>query len=83
EYVHGDDYRRIDWKATARKSKLVVREYEAERNQSVIVMLDYGRLMLAEVEGRPKMDHVLDATLLLGNAVVNANDQLGLLVYGD
>lgn len=83
EYVLGDDYRRIDWKATARRSKLVVREYEAERNQSVILMLDYGRLMLAEVEGRLKLDHVLDATLLLGNAVVNANDQLGLLLFAD
>lgn len=83
EYVLGDDYRRIDWKATARRSKLVVREYEAERNQSVILMLDYGRLMMAEVEGRLKLDCVLDATLLLGNAVVHANDQLGLLLYGD
>lgn len=83
EYVQGDDYRRLDWKATARKNKLVVREYEAERNQSVILMLDYGRLMLAEVGNRLKLDHVLDATLLLANAVVNANDQLGLLVYGD
>ncbi|RMG25910.1 MAG: DUF58 domain-containing protein [Armatimonadetes bacterium] len=83
EYVPDDDYRRIDWKATARRGTLIVREYEAERNQSVVLIVDYGRLMMADAGGRKKLDHVLDASLLLANAVIHANDQLGLLVYGD
>jgi uncharacterized protein (DUF58 family) len=83
EYVPDDDYRRIDWKATARRGNLIVREYEAERNQSVVLVLDYGRLMMADAGGRKKLDHVLDSSLLLANAVIHANDQLGLMVYGD
>jgi len=83
EYSEGDDYRKIDWKATARKSKLVVRQYEQERNQVVIVVVDIGRHMLAEVNGVRKLDHVLDALLMLVNAAAVAGDQIGLLVYAD
>ncbi len=83
EYRLGDDYRKIEWKATARKGKVIVKEMEAERNQPVILIIDYGRLMMAEVEGVQKLDYVLDASLLLGNAVVGANDLLGLLLFAD
>lgn len=83
EYVSGDDYRKIEWKATARSRKLVVREFEAERNQPVILVIDYGRLMMADVDTTEKIDHVLDSALLLCNAAAAANDQVGLLVYAD
>jgi uncharacterized protein (DUF58 family) len=83
EYSRGDDYRKIDWKATARRGKPIVREFEAERNQPVILVVDYGRLMMADVGKVEKLDLVLDSALLLGNAAANANDQLGLLVYAD
>jgi uncharacterized protein (DUF58 family) len=83
EYSEGDDYRKIDWKATARKNKLVVRQYEQERNQVVIVVVDIGRHMLAEVNGVRKLDHVLDSLLMLVNAAAVAGDQIGLLVYAD
>lgn len=78
-----DDYRRIDWKTTARRGKLVVREYEQERNQAVIVCLDIGRAMLSEVEGVKKLDHALDASLMLLHAAAVAGDQVGLLVFGE
>ena len=83
EYSEGDDYRKIDWKATARRNKLVVRQYEQERNQVVIVVVDIGRHMLAEVNGVRKLDHVLDSLLMLVNAAAMAGDQIGLLVYAD
>ncbi len=83
EYAEGDDYRKIDWKASARKNKLVVRQFEQERNQCIIICIDIGRHMLAEVNGVRKLDHVLDALLMLTNAAAVAGDFVGLLVYAD
>jgi uncharacterized protein (DUF58 family) len=83
EYAEGDDFRKIDHKASARRGKLVVRQYEQERNQSVILCIDVGRHMLAEVGGVRKLDHVLDAILMLANAAAIAGDFVGLLVYAD
>jgi len=83
DYAEGDDYRKIDWKATARRGKLVVRQYEQERSQSVVLCIDVGRHMLSEVNGITKLDHALDACLMLANAAVVAGDQIGLLVYSD
>jgi uncharacterized protein (DUF58 family) len=83
EYVEGDDYRKIDWKASARRGRLVVRQYEQERNQSVILCIDIGRHMLAEVDGVTKLDHVLDALLMLTHAAALAGDFVGLMVYAD
>lgn len=83
EYTQGDDFRKIDWKATARRGKLVVRNFEQERNQSVVLGIDVGRLMLAEVGGIRKLDHVLDAALMLAHAAAHAGDCVGILVYAD
>ncbi len=83
DYTEGDDFRKIDWKASARRAKMVVRQYEQERNQCVILAIDMGRHMLAEVDGVRKLDHVLDAILMLAHAVSAAGDMVGLLVYGD
>lgn len=80
---HDDDYRRIDWKTTARRGKLVVRDYETERNQAVIVCVDLGRTMLAEVNGVSKLDHALDASLMLLHAAASGGDMTGLLVFSD
>jgi uncharacterized protein (DUF58 family) len=83
DYAEGDDYRKIDHKASARRGKLVVRQYEQERNQSIILVIDIGRHMLSEVDGVRKLDHVLDALLMLTNAAALAGDMVGLLVYAD
>ncbi len=83
DYTEGDDYRKIDWKASARRSKLVVRQYETERNQSVIIVIDVGRKMLSEVNGVTKLDHALDSCLMLAHAAQVAGDMVGLLVYAD
>ena len=83
QYSEGDDYRKIDWKATARKGDLMVRQYEQERNQPVLICIDVGRHMLSEVNGVRKLDHVLDSLLMLANAAAIAGDQVGLLVFSD
>jgi uncharacterized protein (DUF58 family) len=83
DYAEGDDYRKIDWKASARRGKMVVRQYEQERNQSVIICIDIGRLMLSEVDGVTKLDHALDSCLMLAHAATMAGDFVGLLVYAD
>ena len=82
-YTEGDDFRSMDWKATARRGEPIVRRHEAERNQAVIVVLDLGRAMLAEAEGVVKLDRALDALLMLAQAAALAGDQIGLLAYDD
>lgn len=78
-----DDYRLIDWKASARRGKLVVKEFEQERNQGLIVMIDAGRHMLGEVNGVRKIDYALDAGLMLMHSAERQGDQIGLLVFND
>lgn len=78
-----DDFRKVDWKASARRNKLVVRNYEQETNQGVMVCVDIGRHMLGEVEGVRKLDHCLDAALLFIHAAERAGDQVGLMLFDD
>jgi len=82
-YTEGDDFRTIDWKATARRGEPIVRRHEAEKNQAVIVAIDLGRAMLAETDGVVKLDRALDALLMLAQAAALAGDQIGLIAYDD
>lgn len=82
DYSDGDDFRKVDWNASARRNKLVVRQYEQERNQVVWIVIDVGRYMLSEVSGVRKLDRALDAALMLAHAVARQGDLIGLLVYG-
>jgi uncharacterized protein (DUF58 family) len=83
DYVPGDDTRRLDWKATARRRKPIVREYEAERHQNVLLMLDTGRMMTATVGSLTKLDSAVNAALLVAEAAVAAGDKVGLLVFAE
>src|SRR5262249_55198999 len=56
EYAHGDDPRRIDWKATAKRRTTMVRRYQDERSQNLVLVVDCGRLMLERVAGRARLD---------------------------
>lgn len=78
-----DDFRLIDWKASARRGKFVVKNFEQEKNQAVIICVDVGRHMLAEVNGVRKLDYCLDSSLMLMHAAERAGDQVGLLAYND
>lgn len=83
EYVRGDDPRTIDWKATARRSTTIVRRYEAERGQNVVLAIDAGRLMTERIDGRERLDHALSAALLLAETALAGGDRVGLLVFSD
>lgn len=80
---HGPDdaYRDIDWKATARRGRLIVREYQQERNQTLICLLDCGRLMTAESDGLLQLDHAINTVLMLAHVAARAGDQVGLLAF--
>jgi uncharacterized protein (DUF58 family) len=83
EWVPGDDTRTIDWKATARRGKPIARMYEDERRQQVMLVVDAGRLLTAEVEGVPRLESVISAALHLAHAAVEHDDNVGLLVFAD
>ena len=83
EYVRGDDPRHVDWKSTARHDKLICRQYEVERSQSVIFMIDAGRWMTSEVDGLTRLDRVLNAALLLAHVASRRDDRVGVLVFSD
>ncbi len=83
DYLPDDEMRRIDWKATARRGKLVSRQFEVEKSQAVIIVLDIGRTMLSELNGKPKIDYAIDAALLLAHVATLADDMVGLLVFSD
>jgi len=83
EWVPGDDVRTIDWKATARRRKMITRLYETERRQHVLLVLDTGRLMTAEVGGVARMDFVVQAALGLAYAAVQQDDNVGVMAFAD
>ncbi|MEW5743193.1 MAG: DUF58 domain-containing protein, partial [Myxococcota bacterium] len=82
EYRVGDDRRHIDWKATARRSRPMVRVHQPERNQQVLLLLDCGRHMAGEVDGRRKLDHAVDAALRVARVSLDRGDLVGVLAYG-
>lgn len=83
EYTRGDDPRRMDWKATARRGHPIIREYEAERSQSLVLAIDAGRLMRERFEGRERLDHALSAALVLADAAAVHGDSVGVLLFAD
>lgn len=81
DFSPDDEWRRIDWRATARRSKLTVREYQLEQNQNLVFMLDCGRFMTAVWGGLTALDHALNATLMLSHVALRAGDRVGLLAF--
>ena len=81
----GDDSRRIDWAATARSQRPIVRQFRAERNQSVVILLDNGRIMAGQVgigdAAVPRVEHAMDAVLGLTQVVTHIGDRVGLLTF--
>jgi uncharacterized protein (DUF58 family) len=82
DYVRGDELRHISWTATARRGKLTTRQYQIERDQTILIALDAGRLMTARIEQETKLDSAVHATLSLFSAAGRAGDNAGLLVFG-
>jgi uncharacterized protein (DUF58 family) len=82
EYLPGDGFRAIDWKASARRGRLMVEQYEAERNQQILVLLDAGRLMLARLGPQRKFDYALTAGLSVARIAQAAGDNVGFIAFG-
>jgi uncharacterized protein (DUF58 family) len=82
DYIEGDEVRHVDWPATARMGRPIVRTHRAERNQTVVVLLDTGRVMAGLVGGVPRLDHGMDATLALATVAVRSGDRTGLVPFG-
>ncbi len=83
EYVVGDEPRRIDWKATARRGVLIAREYTVEQGQTVILAIYCGRMM-TQLEGEvPRFEYALSSAMLLADVATQSKDQVGALVFDD
>lgn len=81
DYATDDDYRFIDWKATARRHKLTAREFQLESDQNVFFALDAGRLMTAEVGGMTHFDQALNSALLMAHVASRGGDRVGLMCF--
>lgn len=81
DYGPDDEFRRIDWAATARAAKPIVRTYRAERNQSVLLLLDNGRVMAGRVGGVPRLEHAMDAVMMLTSVATRLGDRAGLVAF--
>lgn len=82
DYVRGDELRHISWTATARRSRLTTRQYQIERDQTVIIAIDAGRLMTGRIGGETKFDTAIHAALALMSACAKAGDNCGIAVFG-
>jgi uncharacterized protein (DUF58 family) len=83
DYRRGDEYRRINWKATARRHRPITAQYETERNQRLILMLDLGRMMLTRVAGMTRLDAAVNTALLLAYVALAHGDRVGLLAFDE
>lgn len=82
EYQRGDTSRQIDWKATARKQKIISRDYQDERDQQIIILLDNGRRMRSEDDQLGHLDHAVNAMSLLSHIALKLGDAVGLMSFG-
>jgi len=81
DYVSGDDTRRLDWKATARQRRLMVRNYEEERSKDIMILVDSGRMMAPTANGLSKLDHAINAAIMVASVAAERKDKVGLLVF--
>jgi uncharacterized protein (DUF58 family) len=83
EYVRGDDYRTINWKATARKADLMVNNYTDERSQQIYCLINKGRVMKMPFGGMTLLDHAINASLVLSNVALVKQDKAGLITFAE
>src|SRR5262249_55221059 len=82
-YTVDDEPRRIDWRASARARRPVVREYQTERNHTLVIAVDCGRLMSTHIDGQSKLDHALAAAIGLARASAQCQDGVGVLGFAN
>jgi uncharacterized protein (DUF58 family) len=81
EWNDGDEFRAIDWNATARRGKVMVSQHEIERSQNVMLLIDCGRLMTPRVGDRRKLDYAITAALSLAGVAGSAGDRVGAVAF--
>jgi uncharacterized protein (DUF58 family) len=82
-YQRGDEIRHVDWRSSARRDDLTVRQFQAESNQNVVFALDVGRSMRGESGGLTSVDHALNAALLAADVALRGGDKAGLMTFDD
>jgi uncharacterized protein (DUF58 family) len=83
EYVTGDDFRTVNWKATARRNHLMVNQYQDERSQQVYSLIDKGRIMQMPFDGMTLLDYAINAALVISNIAIKKSDKAGVLTFQD
>jgi uncharacterized protein (DUF58 family) len=83
EYVSGDDFRNINWKASARRQNLMVNQYQDERSQQMYCLIDKGRVMQMPFEGMSLLDYAINASLVISNIAIKKSDKAGLITFQD
>ena len=83
EYVAGDDYRTINWKATARKNKLMINQYQDEKSQQVYSVIDMGRIMRMPFEGLSLLDYAINSSLVISNIAMLKQDKAGIITFSN
>jgi uncharacterized protein (DUF58 family) len=83
DYVVGDDPRQIDWKATARRRRPVTREFSIEQGQTMMILIDAGRLMTQLAGPLPRFEYALSSALILANVAATSGDNVGVMIFDD
>lgn len=83
EYVRGDDFRTINWKATARKETLMINNFTDERSQQIYCLINKGRVMKMPFGGMSLLDYAINASLVLSNVALVKQDKAGLITFAE
>jgi uncharacterized protein (DUF58 family) len=83
EHQRDDDFRHIDWKASAKRGKLISRQYETERDQRLMILLDTGRLMSPRIGSYRKLDYAINASVHLAQIALHKGDMVGYAIFND
>jgi len=83
DYVVGDDYRIVNWKATARRNQLMVNQFQDEKSQQIFSVIDSGRVMKMPFEGMSLLDYAINASLVISNIAIKKGDKAGLVTFAE
>jgi uncharacterized protein (DUF58 family) len=83
DYTRDDNYKHLDWRATARRNRLTVKDFQTSHSQRLIFLLDCGRMMTNEAAGLTLLDHSLNAMLMLSYVALRQGDAVGLICFSD
>lgn len=83
EYLPDDEFRAVDWKASAKRNKLVTRQYQEEKSQNVMIVLDCGRVMGPVIADLTRLDHSINSAMMLAHVAALKGDKVGMMAFGD